>query len=63
MNTMKDKLPKVADCIAYIEKCGWKLTNQYRGCVYYFYNENQPDCFKQMRFTLTELRHALKYGW
>jgi len=61
MNSEK-KLPNVKECIAYIESCGWLLTNQYR-TVYYFYNEKANECHRQMRFTLTELRHAFRYGW
>ena len=62
MNKTKDKLPKVGDCIAYIESCGWMLDSQYRG-IYYFQNVDANMAHKLMRFTLTELRHAFKYGW
>lgn len=55
-------LPKLKECIAYIEGCGWKLTNQHR-MVYYFENPNANLVHRQMRFTLNELRHAFKYGW
>lgn len=58
----KSKLPNVKECISYIEGCGWKLVNQYR-TVYYFENPNTNLVHKQMRFTLTELRHAFVNGW
>ena len=59
----KSKLPNVKECISYIEWCGWKLTNQYR-TIYYFENPGVADLsMRQMRFTLTELRHAFLNGW
>ena len=58
----RNSLPKVNDCIAYIESCGWKLVNRYR-TVYYFKNEDICIEHKQMRFTLSELRHAYVNGW
>jgi hypothetical protein len=61
---MKKKmpLPNVKDCIARIEETDYRFTGQC-GTAYYFESDKRPLCFKEMRFTLTELRHAFKYGW
>jgi hypothetical protein len=54
--------PKVKDCIAYIESCGWKFKGQW-WTSYYFENPSANLVHQEMRFTLRELREALLYGW
>ena len=62
MTKNKEPLPTIKQCLKYMESCGYELTNQYH-CVYYLRNENKPIEFKNFTFTLTELRHAYKFGW
>lgn len=58
---VRPPLPKVDDCIAYIESTDYRLV--VRGRVYRFHSENRPPEFRTIVFTLTELRHAYLYGF
>lgn len=56
-------IPKVDDCIAYIESCGWKLET--RKARWYRFTPIAPrsDGKTCIAFTTTELRHAYTNGW
>lgn len=62
---MKLIKPKIKDCIAYIESCGW----EYLYKNYNFYVFKGRDGKTNMagnniiHFTLRELRDAKMYGW
>jgi len=62
IRTSQHTLPRVGECIQYVESCGWKRIGRL-GTAYFFENPNAPLCFKQLTFTLTELRHAFKHGF
>jgi hypothetical protein len=56
-------LPKVDECIAYVESLGYKLIVRKRG--YYVFKDTtgkRPDHNKEMRWNLNELRHAKQFG-
>jgi hypothetical protein len=58
-------IPKVKDCIAYIEGCNWKHFHS-RGGVHWFKGMNGQKTMSgndTITFTITELRHAYNYGW
>lgn len=61
---MKTQIPKVKDCIAYIESCGWRFKSYYLG-GYFFESVDRTTMAgnSNISFTLKELRHAKKYGW
>jgi hypothetical protein len=70
MNTkLNNKIPKVKDCIKYIETCGWNLinyTNKYNAYLYWFKglnNRTNAAGNNTICFSLTELRDAYKNGW
>ena len=52
-------IPKIKDCIAYIESCGYKYSHYSVARTYVFYSENK----KEVAFTLTEIREAYLKGW
>ena len=58
-------IPKVKDCIAYIESCGWKLA--YYNRPWYVFEaadgRRAPGGGKTIPFTLNELRQAFNNGW
>jgi hypothetical protein len=58
-------IPKIQDCIAYIEGCGWKL--QYFNRPWYVFKSTGTartmGGSDEITFTLTEIRHAKRYGW
>ncbi len=57
-------IPKVKDCIAYIEGCGWKLDYYNRPWyVFKWTGDPRQDGKTTIPFTLTEIRHALVNGW
>ena len=55
-------LPRVKDCIAYVERVGWKFSNRSSRSCYVFYNDkiSAYGHNHQITFSLTELRHAFK---
>ncbi len=58
-------IPKVKDCIAYIEGCGWKYSH-YNRPWYAFESAGTARTMtggKMIYFTLHEIRHALTHGW
>jgi len=60
--TEKAEVVKVDECIRYIESCGWLLKSRARGS-YNFRNENAHINFRDMNFSLAELREAYHNGW
>jgi hypothetical protein len=58
-------IPKLKDCIAYIESCGWKFNHRSVIRTYVFYQTKPGDNRdpQQVAFTLTEIRHAYTNGW
>ena len=57
-------MPKVGDCIKYVENLGYHLFSRGRG-RYVFVCDNKcrrPAHNHQMTWTLGEMRHAVKYG-
>ena len=64
MPTKIKKLPSVKDCIAYIEGLGYKSLTHKRG-IYSFEcldKSRRPQHNWIMSWSLTEMRHAKKYG-
>ena len=65
------KLPKVKDCVAYIESCGWEF--QYYNRPWYVFRIKPREVESwagtksidrsEFTFTLTELRDAKRNGW
>jgi len=58
-------MPKVKDCIAYIVGCGFTFDGKiFRSCYLFTKNSGTlPNGSNEILFTLTELRHAKKFGW
>jgi len=58
-------IPRVKECISYIEKCGWEYIG-YKFGSYWFKGldgrKTWAGC-SSIAFTLTELREAYNYGW
>jgi len=54
-----NSLPKVGECIEYIESCGYKYIMHCCGKYCFKHNET----WKPISFTLRELRLARVYGW
>ena len=59
---MKNKLPTLKESITYIESCGWKHTRTGHW-FWIFENKNAPLHCRVLTFNLTELRHAVNYGF
>lgn len=61
----KTNIPKIKECIKNIESAGW--TFQYYNRPWYVFesttNARTWGGSKEITFTLTEIRHAFKYGW
>jgi len=53
-------IPKVKDCIAYIESCGWMFQHQACGCYLFRHATRTPH---ELAFSLAELREAKRYGF
>ncbi len=53
------KLPRVQDCIKYIESCGWHF--EYHSTQRYVFGNNNKA--QTIAFTLHELRDAVINGW
>lgn len=69
---MKSKIPHLADCIPYIEKCGYRYSHRSAFGHYVFSRDNnqfsspEADLDARLRtvdFSLSEIRHAFTYGW
>ena len=60
-------IPKVKDCIAYIESCGWEFSHFDRHIRWYvFRGKNGRRTMSgstTIPFTLRELREAYENGW
>lgn len=52
-------IPKIKECIPYIEGCGYKFQGYNR--PWYLFTSIRTE--KLVTFTLTEIREAFKYGW
>lgn len=60
---MKEPLPLVGQCIAYVESLGYKLIGRGRG--YYIFRDQtgkRPPHNREMTWNLNEMRHAVRYG-
>ena len=61
---MKSSLPKVKECITYVESLGYRFKNYYCG-VYWFEitdKTKRPIHNWEMKWTLGEMRFAIKNG-
>lgn len=56
-------IPKVKDCIPYVESCGWKFSHYNRPWYVFKPVEPRADGKTEIPFTLTEIRHAMTNGW
>ena len=63
-------MPAVKDCIDYIVGCGFTFTGKVvrpRGVpTFYRFTKNSgtmPNGSTEVLFTVTELRHAKRFGW
>lgn len=58
------KLPKVGECIAYVESLGYRLSVRKQG--FYLFEvldkSKRPLHNWKMSWTLNEMRHAVKHG-
>lgn len=61
----KGSVPKIKECIAYIESCGWHFT--YYNKPWYVFESNglakTASGSREVSFTLFEIRHAKINGW
>lgn len=59
------RIPKIKECIKYIESCGWTL--DYYNRPWYCFKINpgwfETHLMKQVSFTLHEIRDAYTNGW
>jgi hypothetical protein len=62
MNKERAPLPKVEECIAYMNSLGWRTVLR-KNFSYTFVNRNAPPHMNPMWFSLSELRHAFQYGF
>jgi hypothetical protein len=65
---MKTQLPTVEQCIAYIERTDYKLTNRGRvwlskSPLYIFKSPTRAPHCQELCFNLTELRDAFRHGF
>jgi len=57
-------IPKVKDCIAYIEGCGWQYSHKNVLKQYVFIRAKQnTGSTRYVAFTLTQIRDAYNFGW
>lgn len=55
-------LPKIKECLKQIQESGvWKF--QYYNSPWYVFRDKPYPEGREVTFTLTELRHAVYYGW
>ena len=52
-------VPKIKECIPYIEHCGYRFL-YYNRPWYVFQHEGLG---REITFTLSEIREAYRYGW
>ena len=61
---MKTPLPKVQECIKYVEGLGYQCITRTKG--HYFFKiidkSKRPPHNWEMHWTLNEMRHAIRYG-
>lgn len=63
---MKNPIPKLADCIKYVESAGYKYSHRSIAGTYVFYSpfKRQDGSFvRQLAFTLSEIRDAFRNGF
>ena len=58
----KTPLPRVNECIAYLNSLGWRTVLRKQGS-YAFVKDGAPAHLMPMWFNLGELRDAFKYGF
>ncbi len=64
MNKPNKEIPKVKDCIAYIEGCDWKFDYYNRPWyIFKWAGQTIQEGRHPISFTITELRDAFKYGF
>jgi len=60
---IKNSLPRVAECIQYVESLGYKIVKRKKG-LYIFRDTTgkRPAHNQEMWWNLEEMRHAVKHG-
>lgn len=60
----KTPLPKLAECIAYIESCqGWRFSHYAPLTRQYVFKNPANAGIEEAAFSLTEIRDAKRNGW
>ena len=60
---MKNKIPHLSECIAYMNDCGYYFDHRSFTGLYVFFRKNKRGYSEDFAFSLKELRHAFVYGW